>query len=117
MSGYWIYERGFIGISVGEFHSLDDMWDYIRDNEIYFDEVDFERWINDNYTAATVVFDLDRESENKSVVDVWLEYVDAFEEDNWYPEAQDEDLVEGYDYHYGPHGEYTFKWVETEEEE
>lgn len=109
MTGYWIYDGH------GEFNSLEEMWDYIRDNECYFDEVEFERWLNNNYTAAQIVFDLDRRNPNHTAEYISLEYYEAFEDAMWAPDVQDA-LVEGEDYYYGPNGEYKFEWIEEVEE-
>ena len=106
MTGHW--ER-----DGEEFHNLDEMWDYIRENEYYFDEVDFERWLNDNYTAAQIVFDL-RDAEFTE--SLWLDYMEKYEDAMWVPAVQDA-LIEGEDYCYGPNGEYEFKWIEDTEEE
>lgn len=106
MEGHW--ER-----DGEEFHDLDEMWDYIRDNEEYFDEVDFERWLNNNYTAAQIVFDI-MGRDMCSAEYISLEYMEEFENAMWAPDVQDE-LVEGKDYHYGDCGEFEFKWVEDEE--
>jgi hypothetical protein len=106
MTGHW--ER-----DGEEFNNIDEMWDYIRDNEYYFDDVDFERWLNENFTAAQIVFEL---KDAEFAESVWLDYLENFEDSVWAPDIQDEP-VEGFDYHYGPHGEFEFEWVEDEEEE
>lgn len=109
MTGHW--ER-----DDEEFQDLDEMWDYIKDNEYYFDEVDFERWLNDNFTAAQIVFDLENRNPNHSAEYISMEYYEAFEDAVWAPDVQDK-IIEGKDYSYGPHGEFEFEWVEDEEEE
>ena len=109
MTGHW--ER-----DGKEFNNIDEMWDYVRDNEYYFDDVDFERWLNENFTAAQIVFDLCNRNQNHSAEYISLEYCEAFEDAVWAPDVQDK-LIEGSDYCYGPHGDFEFKWIEDEEEE
>ena len=108
MSGHW--ER-----DGEEFHNLDEMWDYIRDNENYFDEVDFERWLNDNFTAAQIVW-RSVDDDIKGSDGLWLAMQEEFEDCEWSPRFQDS-LEEGYDYNYGPCGEFEFKWVEDDEDD
>lgn len=108
MTGHW--ER-----DGEEFNDIDEMWDYIKDNEYYFDDVDFERWLNDNYTAAQIVFDM-MGRDMCSVETLSLEWMEEFENAMWAPDVQDA-LIEGKDYCYGPNGEFEFKWVEDEEDE
>ena len=108
MSGHW--ER-----DGEEFYDLDEMWDYIRDNEEYFDEVDFERWLNRNFTAAQIVFDI-MGRDTCSAECISLEYMEEFEDAMWAPDVQDK-LIEGKDYYYGDCGEFEFKWVEDEDED
>ena len=108
MSGHW--ER-----DGEEFYDLNEMWDYIRENEEYFDEVDFERWLNNNFTAAQIVFDLCNRNPNHSAEYISLEYMEEFEDAMWAPDVQDK-LVEGKDYYYGDCGEFEFKWVEDEDD-
>ena len=104
MTGHWEKDGE-------EFNNIDEMWDYIRDNEYYFDDVDFERWLNDNFTAANIVFEL---KDAEFAESVWLDYLENFEDSVWAPDVQDKP-VEGFNYYYGPHGEFEFKWVEDEE--
>ena len=108
MSGHW--ER-----DGEEFHNLEEMWDYIRENEDYFDEVDFEKWLNEHYLAAQIVW-LSEDDDVKRYGSLWLWLQDEFENSEWIPSAQN-DPEKGYDYHYGPCGEYEFEWVEDEEED
>ena len=111
MTGHW--ER-----DGEEFHDLDEMWDYIRDNEYYFDEIDFERWVNELYSASRVLYELNSAFEERGASGVegrLLEFYEEFEEDMWFPESQDEP-IEGYNYHYGPADEFEFEWVEDDED-
>ena len=108
--GYWTYD------DQGEFHDLYEMWDYIRDNEYYFDEIDFERWVNDVYSASRVIYELNEAMQERGAAGIeerLLEFYDDFEDDLWSPSSQD-DLIEGRDYHYGPNGEFEFKWISEE---
>ena len=107
MTGHW--ER-----DGEEFHNLDEMWDYIRDNEYYFDEVDFEKWLNEHFTAAQMVW---RSTDDHGEVhDLYLEMMEEFEDAMWAPDVQDEPF-EGYDYYYGPFDEFEFIWVEDTDED
>lgn len=106
MTGHW--ER-----DGEEFYDLDEMWDYVRDNEYYLDDVDFERWLNDVFTAAQIVFSL-KDAEFTEAL--WLDYLERFEDAVWSPSVQDKP-IEGKNYWYGPNGDFEFKWIEDEEEE
>lgn len=104
MTGHWTYDDTGI-----ECEDLDDMWEYIRDHEYYSDEIDMERWLDDHYHASQIWWRLKDESAGQ----VYIDLIDEFEEDVWWPSAQD-DPVEGEDYDYNG---FLFKWVETEEED
>ena len=107
MSGHW--ER-----DGEEFHDLYEMWDYIRENEYYYDDIDFERWVNEVYSASRVIYELNDALRDEGAAGVetrLLQFYDDFEDDMWVPSAQDKP-IEGYDYCYGPAGEFEFKWVD-----
>ena len=107
MEGHW--ER-----DGDEFYDLDEMWDYIRDNEEYFDEVDFERWLNEHYLAAQIVWMSTDEDVEREGLWIWLQ--EEFENSMWAPDVQDA-LIEGQNYCYGPYGEFEFKWIDDIEGE
>lgn len=101
MNGYWTYN------GEGHYETLDEMWDYIRDYEQYFDELDFERWIDGNYCASQIAWKLKDEKYSEAIM---LDLMDEFEEDVWSPNHVD-DLIEGKDYDYNG---FIFEWVDEE---
>lgn len=102
--GYWTYN------GEGHYETLEEMWEYISENEYYLDEVDFERWIDENYRATQIVWMLKDHtySENLS-----LELLDEYEDDTWSPAHMD-DPIEGENYDYNG---FEFEWVDEEDEE
>lgn len=104
MTGHWTYED-----TGCELHGKDEMWEYIRDHEYYADDIDFERWVDDNYRASQIIW---RVKEMKDAADAVLDLWDEFEEEVWYRNI--DDPVEGEDFDYNG---FIFKWVEEEEED
>ena len=72
------------------------------------DEVDFERYLDDMFTAAQIVFSA---KDFKSADEMWLYYWDCFT-DSCYHEVGEP--VEGQDFWFCG---VNFKWIEEEEEE
>lgn len=102
MTGHWEYQG-----TGREFRTLDEMWEYINEHEYWFDDYDFEHWVNENYTAMEVL----RDSEERS--NLMLDLVEEFEEAVWLPSVQP-DPMEGEDYWYND--EFDFTWVDDDEE-
>ena len=105
MTGYWTYDDTGI-----ECEDPDDMWEYIRENEYYSDDLDFERWLDDNYRASQIMWRLKDAEFTETVM---LELDEEFEEEVWSPSAQ-KAPEEGKDYDYNG---FLFKWAEAEEED
>lgn len=105
MTGHWTYDD-----TGAELHSLDEMWDYIRDHEYYSDELDLERWLDEKYSASQIWWRL----KDSNAEEVYLELIDEFEEEVWWPSAQPAP-TEGEDYCYN--NSFDFTWVEEEEED
>lgn len=101
MNGYWTYD------GEGHYETLDEMWDYIRENKQYFDELDFERWIDDNYRASQIAWMLKDEKYSEAIM---LDLMDEFEKDVWFPENVCEP-VEGQDCDYNG---FIFEWMDEE---
>lgn len=103
-NGYWTYD------GEGHYETLEEMWEYIRDNEYYSDELDFERWIDENYRASQIAWMLKDEKYSEAVL---LDLMDQFEEEIYSPKNMD-DPIEGEDYDYNG---FTFEWVDEDEDE
>lgn len=103
--GHWEYYNGD-----GYFKTLEEMWEYIRDNGMYYDEVDIERYLNNRYTGTQMLLEIRDAGTYEALID---KLMDEYESDIWIPEVQ-EALVEGENYDYNGIG---FNWVEDEEDE
>ena len=90
------------------FETLEEMWEYLRDYEYVYDEVDIERWIDDNYSASQIAWRL---KDHETTDELWLELIEEYEDDVWSPEHMD-DLIEGEDSDYNG---YLFHWEDDEE--
>ena len=103
-NGYWTYN------GEGHYETLEEMWEYIVENEYYMDDVDIERYIDDNYTGAGMFYAIKEAGSYEALLE---EIIEGYESENWYPEAQ-ATPTEGEDYDYNG---FTFEWVDEDEDE
>lgn len=99
--GHWEYKGK-------EFTDEQEMAQYAVDNESYMDPYDFESWLDDHYDASEIVHMM-RDAQYCDSVTIELE-----DDYNEWRVDEAEPAEEGEDYEFG---EYTFVWVEDEEED
>lgn len=105
MTGHWEMEG--CGYEFSGEDAKRDMFEQIMEEGV-LDEVDFERYLNDVFTAAQVVFSA---RDFRSADEMWLHYWDCFT-DSCYHEVGEP--VEGSDFWFCG---VNFKWVEDEEDD
>ena len=105
MTGHWEMEG--LGYEFEGEDAKHDMFEQILEEGI-LDEVDFERYLNDTYTAAQIVFSM---RDFESADDAWINYWDCFTDSCWHEAGEP---VEGEDFDFCG---VRFKWIEDEEEE
>lgn len=102
MTGHWTYEG-----SDEEFYNKDEMWQYIRENEYYYDELDFERWLDDNYSASQIYYRARDDGAEQAIYDLMDEF-----DDDWYDDAGEPTEGEDFDFN-----DFIFTWVEADDNE
>ena len=103
MNGFWVYDYP----PYGEFRSLNEMWGFIRREGEFFDTNDINQWVNQNYSAASVLWMfIDDNDIDQTYVDILDEFVDS----EWSPEVMPLP-IEGEDYDYNG---YLFRWVDED---
>ena len=104
--GYWTFDDVIDG-HIGEFRSLDDMWEFMDSNVDFEVDTDFKDWLHDNYTASEVIHQL----QNWGEIDIFDTYDDEYVMCVWEPGSQFH-LTKGKDYNYNG---FLFKWVDDPE--
>lgn len=110
MTGHWEYKR-YDGRAI-EFKNEDEMKDFVLDNN-FLDDVDYERWVNDNFTPARILWMLNDALEDypgSAAEIVSNEIYDEFLDDMVYRHV----ATEGEDFEIC---DAVFKWVEDEEDD
>lgn len=109
----WAY-KAMDGTVLCECRDKEEMTEYLRDNCTTVDDVDFERWLDEEYRASQIVwmfrdgmfrdgtFCTASRREEAIIMDLWDECEEA-----WIDEAGDP--VEGEDFDFNG---YVFEWME-----
>ena len=92
--GYWVY-RYDKSDDPTKFYGKKQMWEYIRDNEYYADDLDFERWLDNEYSASQIVWRL---RDNSHADEVLLDLYDEFEEKVWWDDVGELEYGKDFDY-------------------
>lgn len=106
MTGHWEMEGYGYEFEPNEYVK-NDMFEQILEEGV-LDEVDFERYLNDMFTPAHIVFSA---KDFKSAGDLWIHYWDCFTDSCYYEVGEP---VEGEDFSFCG---VNFKWIEEEDDE
>lgn len=106
MTGHWEMEGYGYEFEPNKYVKR-DMFEQVLEEGV-LDEVDFERYLNDEFTAAQIVFSA---KDFKSADELWMYYWDCFTDSMFYDVGEP---VEGQDFCFC---NVDFKWIEDEEED